>query len=107
VGSSAFHDLLLNLKLQLLGVPNLLKWGLLTFAVILMVREGITLVWNARHRRHAPGSDLDTPGRTPAAVATAPQSRLALPAPDPFAAPLRPAPEVVVQEQRSLPECSS
>lgn len=76
---SAWHNLLLNLKLQLLGLPNLARWGLLTFAGILILREAITLGWNA-YKRPA----LENP--EPAAPA-------ALPAPDPFAASHQPQQE--------------
>ncbi len=85
MGPSAWHDLLLNLKLQLLGLPYLAKWGLLTFAGILILREAITAGWNRHQRRKG----VTGPGATPAMLPTetAQANRpAALPAPDPFAA---------------------
>ena len=83
MGPDAIHDLLFNLKLQLLALPNLAKWGLLTFAGIIILREAISFGWELRRRRPAlpdgevgPALDRATPTSTPAA---------ALPAPDPLA----------------------
>ncbi|HWA58241.1 MAG TPA: hypothetical protein VG692_13360 [Gemmatimonadales bacterium] len=80
----AWHNLLLNLKLQLLGLPNLAKWGLLTFAGIVVLREAITFAWNVRSRRKVAAGNTAVPRRE---TASAPEPA-ALPAPDPFGDPL-------------------
>jgi len=90
---SAIHNLLLNLRLQLLGLPNLAKWGLLAFAGIIVLREGITRVWDARQRKTAlrPGAPV------PSALREGAQP--ALPAPDPLAEQPRARPDVVPQHR--------
>ncbi len=89
---SAVRDLLLNLKLQLLALPALARWGVLTFAGIIVLREVITLGWNARQRRRTLASSPEAP--TPHSIAGGVTSEPmgALPAPDPLAAPMPPKP---------------
>jgi hypothetical protein len=100
---SAIDNLLLNLKLQLLALPALARWGVILFAGIVVLREGITMVWKARQLRGG------QPRSAPATLAgsgssTAPDPRpMALPAPDPFAQPAEPAPEVIPEKRTSPP----
>ena len=63
--------LLLNLKMQFLALPSLLRWGAIGLAAILLLRHVITLWWEARHARALrSGTGVD-----------------ALPEPDPFGHP--------------------
>ncbi len=75
---SAIHNLILNLKLQLLGLPNLARWGLISFAGIIVVREIATAAWNVRERRRAQRADAATPHNDP--ITRSPDSPQALPA---------------------------
>jgi hypothetical protein len=98
---SAIHNLLLNLKLQLLGLPNLARWALAAFAGIIILREVATAIWDVMRSRRAlraapamPYTDPSIPG---------PKDRGALPAPNPLDAHMEPAPGVVADRRRSTP----
>lgn len=84
MGPDPIQNLLLNLKLQLLGLPNLAKWGLLTFAGIIILREAITIAWRFPRKPEEPIGELPTPVVAVTPAGAAPQA--ALPAPDPLAA---------------------
>jgi hypothetical protein len=73
---SPVDDLLLNLKLQLLALPSLARWGLLAFAGVVILKEGIEIGWRL-YRGSASRAPSLAPGDAPAA----------LPAPDPLANP--------------------
>jgi hypothetical protein len=62
-------DLLLNLKMQLLALPGLVRWGTLAVVGVILLRDAITWGWERAERRR---------------VARGEGAR-ALPAPDPFA----------------------
>jgi hypothetical protein len=98
---SAVDNLLLNLKLQLLALPSLARWGLLAFAGIIVLREIIDTGWGLYQDRTAgSGTDplvegtaaQDTSQAHPAGQAS---TARALPAPDPLAQPIPPARETV------------
>lgn len=81
----AWRDLLLNLKLQLLALPSLLRWGVLAFAGVVVLREGITAGWHLYHRRRAEA--LPQPGPGSVAAGEPPGTSTpaaALPGPDPL-----------------------
>ncbi len=78
---SPIDNLLLNLKLQLLALPALARWGLLTFAGIVVLKESVEIGWRLYQGRVDRAAALRS-GEAPAA----------LPAPDPFAE--RPIPAV-------------
>jgi hypothetical protein len=86
----AVRDLLLNLKLQLLALPGLVRWGLLAFAGIVVLREAITLGWNVYTRRSLRGETQSAKlGGSSVVGLTGPtathEAGAALPAPDPLA----------------------
>jgi len=99
---SAVHALLLNLKLQLLGLPNLAKWGLVAFAGIIITREFVTAVWNVKQRRKALRTAPAVPHADPSIPGTA--GPRALPAPNPLDVHFSPAPEVVSNRQPPTPD---
>jgi len=86
----AIDALLLNLKLQLLALPAQARWGLMAFAGVIVLREVITIAWNARQRRlvGGPAGLAKTPSEAPPAHSSTSDARTmdpaALPAPDPF-----------------------
>ncbi|MEP6573033.1 MAG: hypothetical protein ABJD11_10075 [Gemmatimonadota bacterium] len=96
---SAIHNLLFNLKLQLLALPALAKWGLLAFVSIKIGQEVITVGWDAYTRRRlqradiralgAPVSQIETRGD----VTEASRGPAALPAPDAFGNPFTQSPD--------------
>lgn len=92
----AWRDLLLNLKLQLLALPSLLRWGVLAFAGIMILREGITAAWNLHQRRQSamppePGPSLPVGVHRSTGATTEPAG---LPGPDPLAPDFHREPEV-------------
>ena len=97
---SAVRNLLLNLKLQLLALPNLAKWGVLAFAGIIILREAITLGWNISRRRRALAPVSVQPDAGPLSAGTTADPMGALPAPDPLAGPVPPMPAVAPREQK-------
>jgi len=86
---SPIDNLLLNLKLQLLALPALARWGLLAFAGIIVLKESIEIGWRLYQGRSGRAASL-APGDDCAA----------LPAPDPLAD--RPIP-AAARERDSLP----
>jgi hypothetical protein len=98
---SAVDNLLLNLKLQLLALPSLARWGLLAFAGIIVLREIIDIGWGL-YQGGTAGSGTDPLVEVAVAqdisraapAGQAPTAR-ALPAPDPLAQPSAPARETV------------
>ena len=98
---SAIRDLILNLKLQLLALPNLARWGLITFAGIIVAREIATAAWNARQRRRALPAEPDTPHAEPPMPGS--ESPHALPAPNLLDVGFAPAPEAVSIRRSSTP----
>ncbi len=97
----AWRDLLLNLKLQLLALPSLLRWGVLAFAGIVVLREGITAGWNIYQARKAAALPRATrPPENGVPSAGVPTEPAALPAPDPFAPDFR-QPELQDAEPRT------
>ena len=99
---SAIHNLLLNLKLQLLALPNLLRWGLVAFAGVIITRQAITWIWNARQR----GKSIHTSsGASPGSPAVSAGEELpALPAPDPLKVHFTPASEILVDRPIKPPQ---
>jgi hypothetical protein len=101
VDPSAIRNLLFNLKLQLLGLPNLAKWGLATFAGIIIARELVTAVWNVKQRR----DNLRTAPAVPHADRSIPSAEgpHPLPAPNPLDTHFIPTPDVVANRPPSTP----